>query len=1043
MPVERPENNAMSEISFKQGDQGEEIGDIQRKLACLEFYTGPQTKLFDARLRAALTAFQLKHDLPASGVCDTTTWTRLDEEAGSLFSETFQYELDALRRTPPPVGVRPAAESKVIERAHASTLAGLAFSGGGIRSATFSLGILQALAENKLLRDFDYLSTVSGGGYIGGWFSKWLKEQGGDITKAEAQLTPGSKAAPVTDEPDQIKFLRQYSNYLTPKTGMFSADTWAVIATYVRNTILNLSILITLLAAFLVLPRVLAWLVFRYHASHGEAFLIVGLLASLWVVYFIAFSISLTPDPASKGSIFSQSQGSIIRLIVVPLMLAGFASSIGLWEVRGDVRQAWDAFVAGFHKQNGTAAFAYLWSEKTRLFEFALLPGIVYFLVWLAGWATAQYRNDAPGPASVNWKNLGREGLGHLLFAILALGLGSLLVLVSLVWIGTWTAKSAVSGHYSHLVSVGMPFLLCIFGVTMVLLVGLIGRLYTDGSREWWSREGGWTIILVLSWLGLFFVAFYVPPLLFWIDAHASSWVGAIIATGWAGTTLAGVMAGAGKATGKHDGKPWLEFVAQLAPYVFTAGIIVALSTLVHVVVIADGANGMNLGPDATLPQYLDRYLNEVENTDSSDLLAALAGFLIVGMLLAWRVDINKFSLYMMYRNRLVRAYLGASSRNRRPHPFTAFDPNDDPRLEELFKPDERHVQKPYHIINAALNLVKGKELAWQTRKASGFVFSPAFCGYEMPSMPFPGGPQAAQHAARGCFRPTALYGAKHNRVNDEDEGTKLGMAVAVSGAAVSPSMGYHSSPPLAFLMTIFNVRLGKWCPNPRSSKKWKHSGPRIGLFCLIAELFGLTDADADYVYLSDGGHFENLAIYELVRRRCRLIVVVDAGADGKMNFADLGNAIRKCYTDLRIEIDIDVNRIDPLRETGFSQAHCVTGKILYGKVDAGAPDGTLLYIKPSLTGTELADVLNYRKTDPNFPHQTTVDQWFDETQFESYRSLGYRIGTVAFGDPAGKSEIGVPNVVRHDVVQLCAAIEEKWSTGQRTPATVEGIPAG
>jgi hypothetical protein len=243
--------------------------------------------------------------------------------------------------------------------------------------------------------------------------------------------------------------------------------------------------------------------------------------------------------------------------------------------------------------------------------------------------------------------------------------------------------------------------------------------------------------------------------------------------------------------------------------------------------------------------------------------------------------------------------------------------------------------------------------------------------------------------------------------------------------------------------MTIFNVRLGRWCPNPRSSKKWKHSGPRIGLFCLIAELFGLTDADADYVYLSDGGHFENLAIYELVRRRCRLIVVVDAGADGKMNFADLGNAIRKCYTDLRIEIDIDVNRIDPLRETGFSQAHCVTGKILYGKVDLGAPDGTLLYIKPSLTGTELADVLNYRKTDPNFPHQATVDQWFDETQFESYRSLGYRIGAVAFGEPAGKAEIGAPNAVQHDVAKLCAAIEQKWSTGQRTPATVEGIPAG
>ncbi|MGB4914087.1 MAG: hypothetical protein WBO95_18545, partial [Candidatus Dechloromonas phosphoritropha] len=400
----------------------------------------------------------------------------------------------------------------------------------------------------------------------------------------------------------------------------------------------------------------------------------------------------------------------------------------------------------------------------------------------------------------------------------------------------------------------------------------------------------------------------------------------------------------------------------------------------------------------------------------------ALGGFLVVGGLLAWRVDINKFSLYMMYRNRLVRAYLGASSKKRRPHPFTGFDPGDDPRLEELFKAGETRVQKPFHIINTALNLVKGKELAWQTRKAAGFTFTPAFCGYEMPSMPLAGGAQSEQHAARGCFRPTALYGAKYSRLNDEDAGTKLGMAVAVSGAAVSPSMGYHSSPPLAFLMTLFNVRLGRWCANPRIPTKWESSGPSIGLFRLIAELFGLTDASSNYVYLSDGGHFENLGIYELVRRRCRLIVVVDASADGQLNFEDLGNAIRKCYTDFGVEVEIDVGRIDRERDAEFSRAYCVAGTVHYGKVDRDAPDGTLLYIKPSLIGKEMADVLNYRKTDPCFPHQSTADQWFDETQFESYRSLGYRIGSVALRDAAAASVIKptATEALRHDITTLC-----------------------
>ena len=190
-----------------------------------------------------------------------------------------------------------------------------------------------------------------------------------------------------------------------------------------------------------------------------------------------------------------------------------------------------------------------------------------------------------------------------------------------------------------------------------------------------------------------------------------------------------------------------------------------------------------------------------------------------------------------------------------------------------------------------------------------------------------------------------------------------------------------------------------------------------------------MTDADADYIYLSDGGHFEKLGLYELVRRRCRLIVVVDASADGKMNFEDLGNAIRKCYTDFHVEVEIDVGRIDRERNAEFSKAYCVAGTIHYGKVDRDAPDGTLLYIKPSLTGLELADVLNYRKTDPSFPHQSTSDQWFDETQFESYRSLGYRIGSAALREAAASSvaAAAATQPLRHDIAALCASLEEQW----------------
>jgi hypothetical protein len=114
------------------------------------------------------------------------------------------------------------------------------------------------------------------------------------------------------------------------------------------------------------------------------------------------------------------------------------------------------------------------------------------------------------------------------------------------------------------------------------------------------------------------------------------------------------------------------------------------------------------------------------------------------------------------------------------------------------------------------------------------------------------------------------------------------------------------------------------------------------------------------------------------------------------MRFEDLGNAIRKCATDLHIDIEIDVGNIECIEPTPYSRAYCVEGKIRYSHADAGKSDGRLLYIKPCLLGDERADIKNYKKTNEDFPHQSTADQWFDETQFESYRSLGYQIGKSA-----------------------------------------------
>jgi len=136
-------------------------------------------------------------------------------------------------------------------------------------------------------------------------------------------------------------------------------------------------------------------------------------------------------------------------------------------------------------------------------------------------------------------------------------------------------------------------------------------------------------------------------------------------------------------------------------------------------------------------------------------------------------------------------------------------------------------------------------------------------------------------------------------------------------------------------------------------------------------------------VYLSDGGHFENLGIYELVRRRCRFILASDADEDGQLHFADLGALLRKCRTDLGVAIEI---RIGPIREGSVAW---VLGKIRYSDVNPGADDGLLLVFKPVVTGEAPVDVESYRNENSLFPHQTTLDQFFSESQFESYRILG------------------------------------------------------
>jgi hypothetical protein len=356
--------------------------------------------------------------------------------------------------------------------------------------------------------------------------------------------------------------------------------------------------------------------------------------------------------------------------------------------------------------------------------------------------------------------------------------------------------------------------------------------------------------------------------------------------------------------------------------------------------------------------------------------LAIVTSFAVV-YLISFFINVNRFSAHALYRNRLARAFLGsargsAGRDSTTRDPFTDFDPEDNPRMSELRV--DGHL---FHVVNTALNVVAGENNAWQERKAEPFVMTPLYSGNEYVG-----------------FVPTSEFGSS-------DGGVTVGTAIAISGAAASPNQGYHSSPLIGFIMTLFNVRLGWWLGNPRDPKVARLEGPTHGIWQVLGELFGTTNDRSKYVYLSDGGHFENLGLYEMVRRRCHFIVVSDGGCDPDCAFEDLGNAVRKIWIDLGVSIDF--RKID-IRKRGFPRKnlYCALGVIRYPecKDDPNAA-GYVLYIKPGFhnDGREPADVTAYALANVAFPHETTADQFFSESQLESYRSLGAYIVKTILGE--------------------------------------------
>ena len=916
----------------------------------------------------------------------------------------------------------------------------LCCSGGGIRSATFCLGVIQALAHydvtklvtaaesaqtavaktktpeakiessNSLLGRFHYLSTVSGGGYIGSWLSAWRARA--DFVTVINDLTGRPEGADV--EPPAISWLRAYSNYLTPTLGITSADTWAAVAIFVRNLILNWLVIIPVVCIALLLLKLIATgsVLIAHSGNDSLVFgvLFAGILSLILALAFITMHRparryvrkGISPDEARNVSQRRFLWGDLLWAVISAVALAVVFSS--------------RSFALHFGKDwTSLPVIERLsLSDLSKPVDLIWVTAIVAAVIYLAGWTVgtvsgwiayfAGWTKASPPPLS--WRDLvdliACGGSGLIYGALIGLGAGLYALLQPY--------KGDPLGPSDDIRCLLLPI---IFGVPWVLLSQLMAEIIfvglvsyernSDPDREWLGRAAGWFAAASVVWAVGAFLVFAGELFVQIANSKAHAYVaasgGIITVVSGIVTALLGSSAKTAAKTGSKSSRTALVYNIVLAVTgpIFVAGLIIGLSIGLDAALF-----------DNSLIQRLQASKDAVSLWPTLEWLLIGSGVIVVVALLAsYCVNINRFSLHALYRNRLIRAYLGASCPVRHPDPFTGFDGDDNIRVHELWsKKPEENKHRLFHVINIALNVVSTKRLAWQERKAESFTVSPLHCGSAYVgfrrSDKYGDGPDKYKKVKANDSKKATTKNAKAELPTTGYDaqrkwGIALGTAMAISGAAVSPNMGYHSSPSISLLLALFNVRLGWWLGNPGKNgcETYQTEGPKWAAKPLFYEAFGQTTDESRYVYLSDGGHFENLGLYEMVRRRCRFIVVIDAGCDPNFAFEDLGNAVRKIYIDLGIKIVFD--GLDRLSNRPASAAkdipyHAI-GIIDYRSADgAECTNGHVLYIKPAYHGTEGAGIVSYATAHDTFPHEDTADQWFSESQFESYRSLGVEI---------------------------------------------------
>ena len=745
---------------------------------------------------------------------------------------------------PDPGVATPAGEapfrSHVVGASTLGDLAGLALSGGGIRSATFNLGVLQALAQYGLLKNFHYLSTVSGGGYAGSFWTAWRQRSFGGAAIPLAEFPARDERT--GDEAPPVRHLREFSRFLSPQFGLFSFDTGRM-ATALVNAMV---------------PAVVASLA-------GVTLLLITLLACAWWLL------------RGPTMVLAANETRIVTLPYAMLAMFGFLLLFrwvmeGLWRA-GDESEAR--------------------SNDTHLLVLAVAS---------IGWAVLFVMDGAAFPLQLDG-------------AMYAIGVPKshddlrwrAAFYPSAVWISTSMLVALVRAMLGPAHKSSVPSAV---------------RSELDRASSWLLfAAAGWVVLAALWWVAHFVAVRSALPSQ--VVGGAGGALGLSGALGWLIRRVTSAREGAGRTA----------LGIRISLGVVATGVAAALIVAVMLLVLLSQQH-----------EWLG--------------WLAIAVSLVVAVALVW-FDPNAFGLHAFYRERIARAYLGASNPMRSRGSDVV--EGDDLPLDE-----GRWPNGPVHLVCCAANDLRPRNpMENLYRGAASAVLSPVGFSVGDQWYPWP----VPRRKAPPPFVPF------------------LSSAVTASGAAFNSQMGAKSiefGAATTFLLGTLGLRLGLWIRHPRNLERrdrfsW-HTLPGLYFF---AEILSYSRAVANKVFLSDGGHFENLGIYELVRRQCRYIIVCDCGADPKRTFDDLGNAVRRVREDFGVEIRIDLAPLR-LQEGGTASQAMVAGEIEY-------PDqttGTLLLFKPTITGDEPPDVVNYARQHPNFPQESTGDQFYDAAQWEAYRQL-------------------------------------------------------